>query len=403
MKHISNYKCLPAMCALFIVLSACSKSEPQGLDLPQNTASHSQQIQKAEEIYEPAQVETSVSTTLSSGVEVTANVEISDCVDIKQLAIYNAEIVKQDYELLKHLLLTNKEIVEETSAEIAEARTDSLFHGCVTNDGSSLAYTGEGFTYESGQHSLMQSILSSKEVDVNQFSDSEDLNFSTRENAKQDIENILKQLNLEVDKTPVCYTLSFESLQFICEKLNAVRKETFGEDSPLYTPFTCSAADACYIFIYQITAEGLPISTHPNGVFGDGSWTPGTYLHCFYSEKGLVGMKLPYNLRVTGQVSQAAQGLSASQILEKLDKKFSSMILSGDYQVNKIEFEYVSMPIKGSRNLFQLIPVWRTSVLHTCQYQDQKSNGEPYSVEEQFDIVFHAITGDELISSSGPV
>lgn len=399
MKQMRNFKLFLVICTLMVTLSACNKNEPRNSDILQNSPSATQQTQVGTaETYESDPKETNISTILSSGVEVKADVEISDRVNIEQLVTYDAQIVKLNYELLKQLLLANKEIVEEGSSELAEARTDSLFHYCITSDEFSLTYRGEGFSYGNSQYPLIQNILNSREIDIEQFRDSGDLGFLTREEAKQNIENTLKQLNLEVEETPTCYTLSFASLQTICEKLNATRRELMGENSPVHT-FVCSDTDACYIFIYQITTEGLPISTHSNGVFGDGSWTSGTSLYCIYSEAGIVGMWLPYSLHVTGQTSQTAHGLSARQVLERLDDKFNSMILDGDYQVNKIEFEYAPMPINGSRSLFQLIPAWRISVFHTFQFADEKNVGIIHSAEEQFDVVFHAITGEELISS----
>lgn len=400
MKNIQKFKIFPLVCILFVNLSACNESKTQ--NLPQDVVIQTQHnSQKVDEVHESTPGDLNISTTLSSGVEVISGVNISNNVNIEQIAVYDAEIVKLDYELLKQLFLNNKEIIEEASKEMAEARTDALYHYCITDDGSSLTYTGEGFTYEDGLYALMQNILFKNIIDLDQFVDNGDLSFLTREEAQQEIEKVLNQLKLEVEETPICYTLAFDDLQLICDKLNSDRKTAVGEGSPLYTPLSCDEADARYIFIYQISTKGLPISTHSNGVFGDGSWTSGTSLYCFYSAEGVVGMELPYSLKLTGQAPTTTNGLSITQLLEKIDDKFNSMILSGSYLANKIEFEYVPMPVSGSRNLFKLIPGWRVSILHTYQYQDPKSAGETFSAEEQFDVVFNAITGEELVNSSG--
>lgn len=403
MKHVRNYTFFLIICAFFS-LSACTESKSGSFDIQQDVPSDTQQfMEEATKIEQTNQNESSISKTLSSGVKVTASVEIPNNVSIDQLAMYNAEIVKQNYDSIKETLLVNKQIVEEESSEVAESRTDSLYHYCIADDGSSLSYNGEGFTYDCGKYSLFQNILNNRDINVNQFSENNDLGFSTREDVQLDIKHLLDQLDIEVNENPICYTLSFESLQSICEEINVARKKMLGEDSPLYTPLSCNPMDACYIFIYQVTPKGLPISKHTNGVFGDGSWTPGTYLSCFYTEEGIVGMDLPYSLRVTEQISQRTQGLSVGQILEKLDEKFSSMILVGDYLANNIEFEYVPLPIDGSRSLFRLIPAWRISILHTFQYKDEKKLDEVHFAEEQFDVVFNAISGEEILSSLGSI
>lgn len=402
MKHIQIFKFSLIMCILIVLLSACCnklRNSPQDSDADTPT----QEVQHAEIEHDLNLSESHVSKVLSSGAVVDANIEMAQHINLDKLATYSAEIVKLDYDLLKQLLLSDREILEEGSSEMADARTDALYHYCITRDGFSLSYTGEGFSYSSGNYALMQRILNSGDIDLDQFRNLEDLSFATQKDAQIDIQNILDQLGLEVNDTPVCYTLSFESLQSICNQLNAIRKNAAGGDLSLYTPLTCDDTDACYIFIYQVTAEELPISTQPNGIFGDGSWTSGTSLLCVYSQQGIVEMELPYSFKIAGQESQVVKGINVDQALERLDNKLNSMILSGDYLVNNLVFEYVPMPINGSRNLFNLIPAWRISIIHTYQYQDEKNAGEVLSAKEEFDVVFNASTGEEIISNSGSV
>lgn len=400
MKYAQKFKFLSAICILFITLSACNDKVQT---LPQDT-NMDKSLQHEVQNTENEQIsEAYISKVLTSGTVVEASVEIDSHVNLNELITYSAEIVKLDYDLLKQLLLADKEIVEEGSQEMADARTDELYHYCIASDGSSLSYTGEGFSFTNNNYALIQRIINAGDVDLTQFRDLEDLSFISQEDAEKNVKTTLDQLGLEVNDPPVCYTLNFASLQSICNQLNTLRKEAAGENLSLYTPLICNETDACYIFIYQINSEGLPISTQANGVFGDGSWTSGTSLLCVYSEQGIIAMELPYSFKITGQISQATKGLNVEHVLERLDNKLNSIILNGDYQVNKITFEYVPMPINGSRHLFELIPAWRLSIIHTYQYLDSKSQGELYSAQQEFDVVFNACTGEEIISSSGSV
>lgn len=402
MKHIQKFKFHSIICILVILLSACSnelQNLPQGNDADIPT----QETQYEKTDHNTTLSESHISTTLSSGAVVDAHIEIAPHINIDKLTTYSAEIVKLDYDLLKRLLLADKEILEEGSSEMADARTDALYHYCVTSEGSSLSYTGEGFSYSSENYALIQRILNSGDINLAQFSNLENLDFMPQKDALADIQSILDQLGITVNDTPTCYTLNSESLQLICDQINAIRKEATDGDFSLYTPLTCDETDACYIFIFQVTAEDLPISTRPNGIFGDGSWTSGTSLLCVYSQEGIIEMELPYFFKITGHESQVVKGLNADQVLEKLNNKLNSMILSGDYLVDNLAFEYVPMPINGSRSLFNLIPAWRLSITHTYQYQDEKNPGEMLSAKEEFDVVFNASTGEEIISNSGSI
>lgn len=388
------------ICISLFILSGCN-NKLQNSQLDTTTDIPSFKTQNEPEENDHHSVESNISMQLSSGAIVEANVEINPDIDLDSLTTYNAEIIKLDYDLIKQLLFSSKEIIDEGSSEMADARTDSLYHYCIASDGFSLGYTGAGFSFNNNEnYPLMQRILNSDDVDLEQYIGLEDLNFATKQNAQQEIKSIIDQLGIEVASAPICYTLSFASLQSICDQINYNRQIAVGDDLFLYTPLTCVETDACYIFVYQITADGLPISTQPNGVFGDGSWTSGTSLTCFYSAQGIIGMEIPYTFKVTDQGSET-KGLYPNQALERLDNKLNSMILSGNYQVHKIVFDYAPMPINGSRNKFQLIPSWRLSLSHTYQYQDMKDPDAIYSSVEEFDVIFNAITGEEIINNLG--
>ena len=159
--------------------------------------------------------------------------------------------------------------------------------------------------------------------------------------------------------------------------------------------------DECYIFIYQLTPLGLPISTHTNGMFGDGSWTSGTYFQCTYSADGLISVQVPYQFTDIVEKTKDNLGMSIEQALDCLDHKYNSMILEGNYLVDNIEFEYVPMPNFGSENSYTLQPAWRFSIIHSFNVADKLDPYKQVTVNQRTTTVFDAITGKELVIDDG--
>jgi len=159
--------------------------------------------------------------------------------------------------------------------------------------------------------------------------------------------------------------------------------------------------DECYIFIYQILDEGMPISIYSNGVFGDGSFTSGTDVRVIYSAEGIVSFRMNYQFENTEIISQNQKGITADQALDLLDKKYNTIILEGEYLVNDIVFEYVPMPDDGSSSNYILVPAWRFLVIHTTEQMGKENAAETVLTEMRNYVVFNAITGEEIIIDYG--
>lgn len=343
-------------------------------------------------------VQNHVSQRLSSGVIVDA--DTTEVKGVTSLPIYFAHPVLINYSKAKELLLSEKTIVMEDEQEVKGGILDSSLHSCRTEDGFFFSSSGADLYLMNETASKVSRIFNFVEMGTGATDTTgKNLDFQDLDHVKNEVEGILQDLRISYLNEPTCYTMDYASLMKAAENYNAFEKE-----SGLSKEFvTISEADACYVLRYQIAIEGMPISSHENGSFGDGSWTSGTMAECIYSKDGLVGLSLAYQLEADGAENEGAQGLSLEEALELLDQKYNSMILEGSYLVDNIDLEYVPLPQKGSLAQCTVVPTWRFSVLHTYEVPDKVNAGLTQTVERRSNVVFHAISGEELITEASDV
>lgn len=340
-----------------------------------------------------------IHTSLSSGILVDADLSIPSNINLNSLSTYGASLATFNFDELKKILLANKQIIDEISEETSESRTNSPYRYCNTSDNFALSSVGENL-YFTGDTERKISLLFDNSEDGNstQFENDADLDFSTRKEAQEEVERIMQELKISSESSPTCYVLDYESLTQECEKYNEYMNATFDGAFP---PIQVEKGDECYIFIYQLTPFGLPISTHENGMFGEGSWTSGTYFQCTYSADGLIAVQVPYQFTDIVEKVKDNVGMSMEQALNCLDQKYNSIILEGDYLLDKIEFEYVPIPNFGSKNSYTLQPAWRFSMIHSFNVADKLDPYKQITVNQRTTTVFDAITGKELVIDYG--
>ena len=337
-----------------------------------------------------------ISTTMSSGVEVNAEVTLPETVSLDALSVHNVRIVTQNFEKAKKILLGSKEIVEEETSETKESLVNEPYRYCRTSDDFTLFSSGENIYFKGKHYDKVSAILDLSEAGNSSiFRTDNNLDFASIKEAQKETTEILKQLNISVLSNPICYTLDYTNLINESEIYNqALEKIPDGQLKA--EPISIEKDDECYVFLYQLSANGLPISMHTNGVFGDGSWTSGTSVLCTYSADGLVSLKMDYQLEDLSENLTVSKGLDVGQALERLDQKYNSMLLEGKYLVDSIEFEYVPMPNQGKSNSYTLIPAWRFSILHTFEEAEKGNSANTITAQQRTNSVFHAITGTEL-------
>lgn len=112
-------------------------------------------------------------------------------------------------------------------------------------------------------------------------------------------------------------------------------------------------------------------------------------------------MTLPYALDVT-DVGTVQTVLTLDEALQIVDDKYNSIILEGNYKIDKIEMAYT--PIRQQDvSQAKIIPVWRFQTNHTLQYSAKKDSNETVEMTDTSYILINALDGTELLHENGEI
>ena len=306
-----------------------------------------------------------ITQTLSSGVMVNADVYVPESMQKSALAEMRGQGQLIDYEELKSLFCSGKTITEEGEEPwemVTPGAMEAVGKYVSTQDGDYLQrICGNTFYYMTERD--IQDI-----EDLTIYETGKNLDFASIEETDKTIRDIAEKLNIAVGKG-VCYTID-------------------------------TSSQPHYVFQYEILVNGMPLAMFDGGSYSDNVFTPGTYLTAVLDEDGIRHFDVSYVLKET-ETGDAQRVLTLDEALDKVDEKYNSIIMEGDYYINDIQMAY--MPIKtDDAGIVRLIPVWYFQTTHQILLPDKSGTGEIMLPQDGY-ILINALDGTELLHSNGDI
>lgn len=306
-----------------------------------------------------------ITKTLSSGVMVDADVYMPEAMRQKNLPEMQGTGQEFDFEKLKEVFCAGKTITEEAedsySQDMPGALTETEKH-LSTEDGDYLInICGNAFFYIAARDTQD---ISNLEL----YRTGENLDFATIKEADEEIRKIADELEISLGDS-ACYTIDTSSMPH-------------------------------YIFQYDLLVNGMPLGKFDGGSYSDNVFTPGTYLTAVLDEDGIRHFDVSYVLKET-ETGDAQRVLTLDEALDKVDEKYNSIIMEGDYYINDIQMAYT--PIKtDDAEIVRLIPVWYFQTTHQILLPDKSGTGEIMLPQDGY-ILINALDGTELLHSNGDI
>lgn len=222
-------------------------------------------------------------------------------------------------------------------------------------------------------------------------SEEKDLEFMTKEEAQNEVESILSQLEIGGElKTPTIVCASKNDLSSI--------QDTMRNDEDYSSLFVAKQIDeetfdntkGFYYFKYDFCINSVPVyaSNAPSvQMMGDMDRALLAYpmqAIVIISEKGIEEIQLMGALEQLDDQSKKFEIIQYEGIREALEKKYGDVILTDDYKVIRIWMEYFPLIKADSFSEVELIPVW------CCDFEINGETGLDYTIR------FNAITGEEI-------
>ena len=396
---------------LCMALSACTKAEVGKAPTAESAAASSVEStasggkSAASEVSLPEKTKTAahVTKTLSSGVVVDADVTMPESMQKTELPEMKGTGHEVAHEGLSEVFFGGAE-VESTVTEIADNgyfSSNTMLELWQVGD-TVLSAVGTTVAYSNGREVTAMHLFSEYASSL-PFGDNravyltgKNLDFATIDEVKAKVQTYIDALGVSVLE-PTCYTMDYDTMRAVYDGRTAL--ETYDADFDFI--IEPQKKDEQYIFDYPIAVNGMPLGNFEGGGYSDDSYMTGTFLRMTYGEEGIRAMTLPYALDVT-EVGAMQPVLTLDEALQIVDDKYNSIIMEGNYKIDKIEMAYTPIQQQNVTEA-KIIPVWRFQTNHTLQYSAKNDSNEIVEMTDTSYILINALDGTELLHSNGDI
>lgn len=397
--------------ALCVALSACTKAEvgkapaaeSAAVSSAESTASDGKNAASEASVPEKTETAAHVTQTLSSGVVVDADVYVPESMQKTELPEMRGTGHEVAHEGLSKTFFGGAE-AESTVTEIADS---GFFSNAGTQElwqvgDAMLSAAGTAVAYSNGW-SVTAMYLFSEYASSLPFGDNrgvyltgKNLGFATIDEVKEKMRAYIDALGVSVLE-PTCYTMDYDTMRKVYDGRTAL--ETYEADFDFVIEPT--KEDEQYVLEYPIAVNGMPLAVFDGGSYSGDVWVTGTSVKVFYGVEGLNMLAMPYALDVT-DAGTPQPVLTLDEAIQKLEEKFDSLIVEGEWRVDEIEMAYIAVPIEGTNDA-KLLPVWRFQTEHTMEYAGKDDPNETTTLTDRGDILFNALDGTELLKNNGSI
>lgn len=396
--------------ALCVTLSACTKAEVGKAPSAESAASSAESMvsdgeSAASEVSAPEKTETAahVTQTLSSGVVIDADVYVPESMQKTELPEMRGTGHEVAHEGLSEVFFGGVE-VESTVTEIADNSyfSSDTMHELWQVGDAMLSAAGTAVAYSNGRETTALYLFSEYATSL-PFGDNrgvyltgKNLDFAAIDEVKEKMRTYIDALGVSVLE-PTCYTMDYDTMRAVYDGRTAL--ETYEADFDFVIEPT--KEDEQYVLEYPLAVNGMPLGNFDGGSYSGDAWVMGTSIKVFYGAKGLNMLSMPYALDVT-DAGTPQPVLTLDEAIQKLEEKFDSLIVEGEWRVDEIEMAYIAVPIEGTNDA-KLLPVWRFRTEHTMEYAGKDDPSQTTTLTDKGDILFNALDGTELLKNNGSI
>lgn len=309
------------------------------------------------------------------------------------LAAYTAAQTKADASVAKAVLLSQKEIIEESSYP-------DRYVSYETEDGSHLTVTVYGSVSYVTNHYLekLDNIVKRRSSYLEPvensafFSSEENLPFMSQEEAGKTAATLCRTLGFGDISVRQIYVMDQESLQQNLETVPEDELYHFNKETEEAVPITLSYTeeDDCYFLLLQNDVGNLSVLSSPHGNPDDDSYIGGFDGLLVLSERGVELLQISGHMSV--EEKEEVQPLfPADKALTEVKNKFEQLLSCPPTTVERGDLVYVPEIIDRNAGRYRLVPAWCFSI------RQQLTDITGSVMEQESVVLIHAFTGDEII------
>ncbi len=338
--------------AVTLILSACGES------INGEQSNLSAEVNVSDDINEVVRI-------FDSGLVINANVYPKD-IDISKAHVYKGEVKRLDFDLFYENLLQNKTVLEETEQESAESFFGDLYKFIRYDDTAFFSFMEHSANYTALATLDLHSGIEKLNLPIGNERFNyigKDLSFKTVEDANMQAREIFERLGVEILDVYDCYSLNKNEIPIV------------SEDG--------------YILEYYVGKDGIPVTKNLYGSYANGILTVPSNVTAQYTKDGLMGVSVS-NVYIFSDKLEDESAIPLEEAIEKLEQKYSNIILEEEQTVTRIDFSYYPV-FTEEFNVYEMTPAWSFYIEAPTEYE----------YPEQKLVLINAVDGSEIFAELG--
>lgn len=282
---------------------------------------------------------------------------------------------------------------DEEDGDIYQAADGSFLNN---SSGSFYFHDSEGPTIDYAFFMDSENIM---DYNADKFSTTSDLPFESRKSVAEKIKKFLASFGVDAGENYTGYSLDHQTLK--TQQDEYVRREKADEGSTKSFESDIKAGriklqkewsedDDCYFFVFSPEINGMPITRKIHGSPDNGTSVAGTDITVLYTKKGIMSLSANYLYEITGTETKDTKLIGADQVVDAIEEKYGSMILTDKTVITKINLNYIPVLADKSRKNFKLTPAWEVTVSQSYKKGDKSRSWDST-------VFFDAETGKEIL------
>lgn len=384
-KRVLEFGMLGIMGVLCLTMSGCQRSGNESIpesvyvDDPEETQDKS-----------GSQIPQSYRGTLSSGVQVDAEINVPSLLEEEHMGIYSGSFFHVETEKLAKALMPNTDWqYEEHPGDGGEG----ILHTYTDCSGLGKMYSMDDICL-SYSSDLFEKVRTNFEMD-NEVD--EEYSFASKESANQEIRKTFTDVGLAVGEEYECTAMDYQRLK----ELNLQQFAGF-ENDPRFMQekeelenIPWSADMDCYVFTFHAVNEGVPLGTDNREI--NGVFIPGSFISVTYTKRGIEKLEIS-NLYKADEKMEEGKLLGLEDALAIIDEKYHSIILDGVYEISSVSLVYIADVSENKEDEFTLIPAWKFTIIQNYAMEDKVNKEKEVAIEQENTVYINAVTGKEIVS-----
>ena len=241
---------------------------------------------------------------------------------------------------------------------------------------------------------IFRNNIAESNYNADKFSQTEDLDFSTKSEAIQALTDLLQQIGKDESYQITAYALDAQTMK----EQEQVLKSAIGEissDMPMVDRWD-SSSESYYLQAVP-TVDGYPLLPITTGNYENGSTITNEMITAIYTSSGFELFMMANGVNITSIVKSENELIGENQAKETFNQLNLALLSTETYQVESLQLGYYSEYANADHTEIVFKPAWQAKTIASGEDESKDSGQYSYYLYQYID----AESGQEIVEALG--